>query len=125
VPLGAVVAAACGKFIGTAPEELLSEITWHSRFTGEEFQVLATGQPIDVHGLLRRIRGMIEDAERFIAKLPSDAVGVIFMDGDKPVQPDLPILLKYRRSPGAPSGFWPSPPDVARAMLERYGKPKF
>jgi hypothetical protein len=29
-------------------------------------------------------------------------------------------LDKYQRNPGAPRGFWPSSPDIARAMLERY-----
>jgi hypothetical protein len=124
LPLGAVVAAACGKFIGTTPEDMLAEITRHSRFTAEEFQVLATEHPIDVRGLHRRIRSMIEDAGNFIAKLPSDAVGVIFMDGEKPVQPDLNVLATYQRNPGAPSGLWPSSPDITHAMLERYGKPK-
>ena len=124
LPLGAVVAAAVGKFPGTTPEEMLAEITRHSRFTAEEFNVLATEQPIDVPGLHRRIRHMIEDAETFIAKLPSDAVGVVFMDGDKPVQPDVTALDKYQQNPGAPRGFWPSSPEISRAMLERYGKPK-
>ena len=41
---------------------------------------------------------MIEDAENFIAKLPSDAVGVIFMDGEKPVQPDLNTLKSTTKS---------------------------
>ncbi len=123
LPLGAVVAAAVGKFIGTTPEEMLAEITRHSRFTGEEFQVLATEQPIDVRGLHRRIRSMIEDAESFVAKLPSDAVGVIFMDGEQPVQPDLNALDKYQRNPGAPRGLWPSSPEIAQAMLERHNKP--
>src|SRR5471030_323477 len=89
LPLGAVLSAAVGKFPGVTPEEMLAEITRHSRFTIEEFQALATEQPIDVPGLHRRIRSMIEDAEGFIASLPSDAVGVVFMDGDKPVQPDV------------------------------------
>ncbi len=61
--LGAVVAAACGTFIGTTPEEMLAEITRHSRFAAVEFQALATAQPIDARALHRRIRGMIEDAE--------------------------------------------------------------
>ncbi len=122
LPLGAVVAAACGRFIGATPEEMLAEITRHSRFTAEEFAVLATVHPIDVRDLHRRIRSMIEDAETFIAKLPSDAVGVIFMDGDKPVQPDLNALDKYQRKPGAPSGLWSSSPDITQAMLERYDK---
>ncbi len=124
LPLGAVVAAACGRFIGATPEEMLAEITRHSQFTAEEFEVLATEHPVDVRDLHRRIRRMIEDAEAFIAKLPSDAVGVIFMDGDKPVQPDLRALDKYRRRAGAPGGLWPSSPDISHAMLERYGKPK-
>jgi hypothetical protein len=124
LPLGAVVAASCGKFIGTTPEEMLAEITRHSRFTAEEFQALATEQPIDVRGLHRRIRCMIEEAESFIAKLPSDAVGVIFMDGEQPVQPDVNTLDKYRRNPGAPSGLWPSSPEITHAMLDRYGKLK-
>ncbi len=102
---------------------MLAEIIRHSRFTGEEFQVLAIEQPIDVRGLHRRIRSMIEDAESFIAKLPSDAVGVIFMDGGESVQPDVNMLDKYQRNPGAPSGLWPSSPGISRAMLERCGKP--
>jgi hypothetical protein len=124
LPLGAVVAAACGKFVGTTPEEMLAEITRHSRFTAEEFRALATAQPVDVRGMHRRLRNMIEDAENFIAKLPSHAVGVIFMDGEMPVQPDVNALDKYRRNPGAPSGFWPSSPDIAVAMFEHYGKPE-
>lgn len=122
LPLGAVIAAACGKFIGTTPEEMLAEITRHSRFTAEEFRVLATDQPIDVRGLHRRIRNMIETAETFVAKLPSDAVGIVFMDGNKPVQPELDALEKYQRRTGAPAGIWPTSPSITTAMLERYEK---
>ncbi len=124
LPLGAVVSAAVGKFPGTTPEQMLAEITRHSRFTAEEFEALATEQPIDVPGLHIRIRRMIEDAESFIAKLPSEAVGMIFMDGEKPVQPDVNALEKYQRNPGAVRGFWPSSPEISRAMLERYGNGK-
>jgi hypothetical protein len=124
LPLGAVLCAAVDKYPGVTPEEMLAEITRHSRFTAEEFGALATEEPVDVPSLHRRIRGMIEDAECFIAKLPSDAVGVIFMDGEKPVQPDVSAFDKYLRNPGAPRGFWPSSPEISRAMLERYSKPK-
>jgi hypothetical protein len=106
------------KFVG------FSEIIRHCRFTIEEFRALATEQPIDVPGLHRRIRSMIEDAESFLAKLPSDAVGVIFMEGERAVQPDVNALDKYQCDPGAPSGFWPTSPEISPAMLERYGKAK-
>jgi hypothetical protein len=118
--LGAVVCAAVGKFPGVTPEEMLAEITRHSRFTAEEFQALAPEAPVDVPGLHRRIRAMIEEAESFLSTLPSDAVGAIFMDGQKPVQPDINALDKYQRRLGAPGGLWPSSPDISRAMLERY-----
>ena len=123
LPLGAVIAAAVGKFPGTTPEEMLAEITRHSRFTAAEFQALATDRPIDVRDLHRRIRGMIEQAERCIAGLPTDAIGVVFLDGDKPVQPDLAALGDYRRISGAPRGVWPSSPDISSAMLDRDNKP--
>ena len=91
LPLGAAICAAVGRFPGQSPEEMLSDITRHSRFTAEEFRVLATERPIDVPDLHRRIRSMIEDAEQFISRIPSDAVGVVFLEGEKPVQPDLEI----------------------------------
>jgi len=119
LPLGAVIGAAVGKFPGATPEEMLGEITRHSRFTAEEFRVLALERPIDVPGLHRRIRRMIEDAEDFIRHLPSSAVGVVFLDGDKAVQPDVTALERYRRNPGGRRGIWPSSPDIATAMLER------
>jgi hypothetical protein len=122
LPLGAVISAAVGRFPGQSPEEMLNDITRHSRFTAEEFRALATEQPIDVPGLHRRIRGMLEDAEQFISRIPSDAVGVVFLAGGNPVQPDLEALGTYQRHVGTPGGVWPSSPEISSAMLERYGK---
>lgn len=122
LPLGAVVCAAVGRFPGQSPEETLSDIIRHSRFTAEEFRVLATERPIDVPDLHRRIRNMIEHAERFISRIPSDAVGFVFLEGGKPVQPDLEAMGKYQRHAGAPGGVWPSSPEISSAMLESYKK---
>jgi hypothetical protein len=122
LPLGAAICAAVGRFPGQSPEEMLADITRHSRFTAEDFRVLATEQPIDVPDLHRRIRSMIEDAGRFISRIPSDAVGVVFLERGKAVQPDLDALEKYQRHAGAPGGVWPSSPEISSAMLERYKK---
>src|SRR5580658_2571756 len=81
--LGAVICAAVGRFPGQSPEEMLADITRHSRFDAEEFHMLATERPLDVPGLHRRIRSMIEDAERFISWIPSDAVGFLFLDAGR------------------------------------------
>jgi hypothetical protein len=123
LPLGAVVCAAVGRFPRLSPEEMLAEITRHSRFTAEEFRVLATERPIDVPDLHRRIRSMIEDAERFISQIPSDEVGFVFLDGAKPLQPAIGDFGKYQRRPGTRGGVWPSSPAISSAMLENYKKP--
>ena len=123
LPLGAVVAAAVGRFPGSTPEGMLAEITRHSRFTADEFQALATDRPIDVQSLHKRIRAMIEDAEGFIARLPCNAVGVVFLDSNRPVQPDVTRLDSYGRRPGSVGGVWPSSPGIAGAMLERHHEP--
>ena len=124
LPLGAVICAAVGRFPGQSPEEMLSDITRHSRFTAEEFRVLATERPIDVPGLHRRIRNMVEDAQLFISRIPSDAVGFVFLENGKPVQPDLEVLGKYQRHAGASGGVWPSSPEISNAMLEHYNTKK-
>jgi hypothetical protein len=123
LPLGALISAAVGRFPGQSPEEMLADITRHSRFTAEEFRVLAMDRPLDVPGLHRRIRNMLEDAEVFIGRIPSDAVGFVFLEGEKPVQPDVEAVGKYRRHAGAPGGVWPSSAEISGAMLERYNEP--
>ena len=124
LPLGAVVAAAVGRFPGMTPEEMLAEITRHSRFSAEEFRALATEQPIDPRDVHRRIRAMLDDAERFTAALPSDAVGVVFLQDGSPVQPDPGSLGGYQRHEGSRRGHWPSSSEIGRAMLERYAPPR-
>ena len=123
LPLGAVICAAVGRFPGLSPEEMLAEITRHSRFTAEEFRVLATERPLDVSDVHCRIRNMIEDAERFISAIPSDDVGFVFLDGDRPVQPDRDRFGDYQRRSGARRGVWPSSSGITSAMLDSYKKP--
>jgi hypothetical protein len=123
LPLGAAICAAVGRFPGQSPEEMLADITRHSRFTAEEFDGLATERPIDITELHRRIQGMLEDAEGFVRRIPSDAVGFVFLDGGRAVQPDLDHLERYQRHSGAPGGIWPSSPEITNAMMERYKKP--
>ncbi len=122
LPLGAVICAAVGRFPGQSPEEMLSDITRHSRFTAEEFRALATDRPIDVQDLHRHIRDMIEDAGQFISRVPSASVGVVFLEEGKPVQPDLDALARYQQHAGAPGGVWPSSREILTAMVERYNK---
>jgi hypothetical protein len=118
--LGAVITAAVGRFRGMTPEEMLSEIRRHGTFTADEFETLATEKPLDPRQLHKKIKTMLDNAEAFIAQLPIDAVGVLFLDGDKAVQPDPAELERYRPHEGARRGHWPSSSKIGSAMLERY-----
>ena len=121
LPLGATVAAAVGRFPGQTPEEMLADIKRHSRFTAEDFRVLSMAEPIDSIDVHKRIRNMLDEAELFVSRLPSDAVGLLFLENELPVQPDLEQLERYERHRGAVGGVWPSSSEISRAMLENYG----
>jgi hypothetical protein len=115
--------SAAGRFPGQSPEEMLAGVRRHIRFTAEGFRALALERPIDVSALHRRIRGMLDDAERFIAGIPSADVGVVFLRGGKTVQPGLAALQQYERRAGSAGGGWPGSPEIAHARLERYRNP--
>ncbi|HEV3156991.1 MAG TPA: hypothetical protein VGZ00_06545 [Candidatus Baltobacteraceae bacterium] len=118
LPLGAVICAAVGRFLGQSPEEVLDDIQRHSRYSEEDFRSLPTSRPIDVRDLHRRINTMIEAGEHFIKKMPSEAVGVVFLEGGKPVQPNPKALEKYQRHAGSLGGTWPSSEEISNAMLD-------
>ncbi len=120
LPLGAAITASVGKFIGESPEGIFDSIRRHSRFTAPEFAELPAIHAFDVKGLQRRIVVMLEDAERFILAMPSDGLGVLFLNDGKPVQPDPSRLGDYTRHEGARRGHWPSSSEIGSAMLERY-----
>ena len=125
LPLGAVITAAVGRFPGLTPEEMLAEITRHSRFTAEEFRALSTEHPLDSGEVHRNVRSMLEDAEAFISQIPSEFVGVVFLDADgAPVRrPDPSRLATYQRREGSRRGLWPTSSAIDKAMLESYDRP--
>jgi hypothetical protein len=102
--------------------EWQAEIRRHGTFTADEFQALAVATPLDPRQTHRRIKTMLEDAAAFIQLLPSDAVGFLFLDGDRPTQPDPALLDRYTKRGGARRGCWPSSSEIGTAMLEHYGR---
>lgn len=125
LPLGAVVCAAVGRFPGPTPEQMLADIRRHGRFTADEFRSLAMDVPIDPGETVREIGSMLDDAEAFVLKVPSDAVGFVFLEGGDPVQPDPGCLERYVKHPGQRRGHWPTSSEIGSAMLDRHvGKPK-
>ncbi len=120
LPLGAVVWAAVEGAPGFTPEGLLAELSRTTRFTAEDFGALATASPLDPADIGRRLRAARERAEAFVARMPSDRAGALFLDGGGPVEPDPARLDTYIVHRATRRGHWPGSSEIGGAMIERY-----
>jgi hypothetical protein len=66
------------------------------------------------------LRDALDEAERFVARMPTDKAGLLFMKEGQVVQPDPDRLDDYETHSGSRGGHWPIDPEIQRAMLERY-----
>jgi hypothetical protein len=120
LPLGAVAWAAVEVAPGFTPEGLLAELSRNSRFAAAEFAALATVSPLDPADISRRLRAARERAEAFVARMPSELAGVLFLKDGTPVQPDPAHLDDYRVHRPRRRGHWPTSSEIGSAMVERY-----
>jgi hypothetical protein len=123
LPLGAVIWAAVEKAPGFTPEGLIAEIRRQARYRDEELRSTAILEPIDPKTFYNRLRSILEEAEAFVARMPTDKAGLLFLKDGKVVQPDPDRLDEYATHAGRRRGHWPSSAEIAAAMLERYRKP--
>jgi hypothetical protein len=119
VPLGAAIWAAAGKAIGFTPEGIINEIRRLARYTAADFRRIASEPPVDPVATMTQIREALDAAESFVSRMPTDKVGLLFLDGTHVVQPDPDQLGRYLVHAGRRRGQWPSSPDITAAMFER------
>ncbi|HXB67802.1 MAG TPA: hypothetical protein VNY05_06140 [Candidatus Acidoferrales bacterium] len=55
--------------------------------------------------------------------MPTDKIGLLFLEGGKVVQPDPGRLGDYQTHAGARSGQWPTNSEITAAMFEHYREP--
>lgn len=118
LPLGAVVWAAVEKAPGFTPEGLIAEIRRTSNYRTEELQSVPTPAPIDPKAFYARLRAVLDEAEAFIARMPTEKAGLLFLKDGKVVQPDPDHLDAYATHAGQRLGHWPSSPEITAAMFE-------
>ena len=119
LPIGAAVWAAAGKALGFTPEGIIDEIRRNSRYTAEDFHRIHSDPPIDLAATMIRLREILTEAEAFVARMPTEKVGLLFLKSDKVVQPDPDKLDEYQTHAGQRRGHWPSSPEITAAMFER------
>jgi hypothetical protein len=122
LPLGAVVWAAVEKSPGFTPEGLIAEIRRNSHYSAAEWKALETTVPLDPKAVTFRLRSILDAAEAFVARMPSEKAGLLFLQSGTVAQPDPDRLASYPTHSGQRRGQWPSSPEIAAAMFERYGK---
>jgi hypothetical protein len=120
LPLGAVIWAAVEKTLGFTPEGLIDEIRRNARYTAADFYRVASTTPLDGPAVMRRLRKALAEAEAFVARMPTDKMGLLFLKDGKVVQPDPEHLEAYATHSGQRQGHWPSSSEIGSSMLERY-----
>ncbi len=123
LPLGAVLWAAAEKALGFTPEGLINEVRRLARYKAADFDRIASDPPVDPAKVMQALKAALDDAEAFVLRMPTDKIGLLFLEGGKIVQPNPERLDEYATHAGARRGHWPSSPEIGTAMLERYGKP--
>lgn len=120
LPLGALIWAAVEKSPGFTPEGLIGEIRRNMHYPVEEWRQLSASEPIDPKETLAALRAALDEAEVFVTKMPSDKMGLLFLDKQGAVvQPDPYRLELYQPHAGTRLGHWPQSPDIAAALMER------
>lgn len=120
LPLGALIWAAVEKSPGFTPEGLIAEIRRNMCYPAAEWRALASIEPLDAKHLLARVRAALDDAEDFVMRMPTEKMGLLFLRDGEIVQPDPGRLKDYTTHAGQRRGHWPSNPEIAGALLERY-----
>lgn len=118
LPLGAVAWAAVGKALGFTPEALLDEVR-RTRYAASDFSRLASDPPVDPAATMVALREALDEAAAFVASMPTEAAGLLFLQDGMPVQPDPAGLAAFQRHAGRRRGHWPDSPGLAAAMLGR------
>lgn len=120
LPLGAAIWAAVEKAPGFTPEALIEEIRRNSVYPAAEWAALPAATPIDPGATLAKLRAALDEAETFVRRMPSEHVGLLFLNSvGEVVQPDPSRLSEYLTHRGQRRGHWPTSPEIAAAMMER------
>jgi len=122
LPLGAAIWAAVEKSPGFTPEGLIAEIRRNAHYPAADWRALQSREPLDPKDITTRLRAALDDAEAFVTRMPTDKIGLLFLQRGEVVQPDPDHLDAYHTHAGQRRGQWPSSPEISSAMMERYGR---
>ena len=122
LPLGAVIWAVVDKAPGFTPEGLIAEIRRNAHYPAAEWRAVLTEEPLDPYAMVARLRAALDEAEAFVTRMPTDKMGLLFLQGGKVGQPDPDHLEAYTTHAGQRRGQWSTSPEITAAMFEHCSK---
>lgn len=119
MPLGAIVCAATEVAPGFTPEGLLAELKRNCRYNPEDIRALKSVADFDATEFMTAFRMAVAEAEEFVALMPSDALGCVYLEDGRPVQPNPDRLEQYVKHYPKRFGHWPTSAELTTAMLDQ------
>lgn len=107
------------KAPGFTPEGLINEIRRNANYRAADFERVASEAPIDPAAIMRQLREALQEAEAFVTQMPTDRIGLLFLENGKAVQPDPDRLGDHAVHQGRRLGHWPTTSEIGSAMLAR------
>ena len=122
-PLSVIVWAGAGKSPGFTPEGLIAEVRRNVLHPLSAWQEVASDAPLDPKLITEKVRNALDAAEAFAARMPTDRLGVVFLDrAGRIAEPDPTRLDDFVAHAGKRRGHWPSSQEITQAMFARlYG----
>ncbi len=123
LPLGSVIWAAIEKAPGYTPEGLIAEIRRNIvRYREEDLRAVPWNDLIDPKIFHGRLRAILDEAETFVSRMPTEKIGLLFLKDGKVVQPDPDRLNDYSTHAGQRRGHWPTSSEISASMFELHKK---
>jgi hypothetical protein len=98
------------------------ELRDNANYPAADWRALQSSEPLDAKDIMARLRAALDQAEAFIVRMPTDKLGLLFLEAGEVVQPDPDRLDAYQTHAGQRRGQWPSSPEISAAMFERHNK---
>ncbi len=117
-PLSVIVWAGVEKSPGFTPEGLIAEVRRNLLHPLSAWEEIAADAPLDPREITEKVRTALDAAEAFAARMPTNKVGLVFLDrGGRIVEPDPARLDQYTSHKGERRGHWPTSPEISQAMF--------
>ncbi len=122
-PLSVIVWAGVEKSPGFTPEGLIAEVRRNLLHPLSAWQEVASDAPLDPRVITEKVRVALDAAEAFATRMPTDRLGVVFLDREgRIVEPDPTRPGDFVAHAGERRGHWPSSQEITQAMFAQlYG----